>query len=390
MFFFRTLLKAFPPSLKKTFSRVEFVGWLILLAPLALIFSGIFILVIIAIILYLLFIYYVYIPNLKDAYYNLMSDETNFPDGNHTIYPSKGGKSYKKVSIVNGKLHGKYELYYVPHDFQKKKGYKRSLRESGTYKNGEKHGIFNLYYYDGMPFESSRYDNQIKSSTEFKDGLRHGYSKDYFDNGQPSFQSYWEKGVQCGEAITFQRDGKIVRKSNLINGEVKKSTEFYLNGMVRMINKGSNYQFYIWNESLDKSIKKCEFDLSIELGDFKYSGPRAKQKKFNGTWSNYNLNGSIDYELKFSETSGDKAEKTNYDVNGNKESSSFVSCKLISDSILAFHSRFVKDRLIPKNNAKCVYSYNNGIMGPPGINRTYNIEINVITSLEDIIEIEET
>ena len=166
--------------------------------------------------------------------------------------------------------------------------------------------------------------------------------------------------------------------------------EFYLNGMVRMINKGSNYQFYIWNDSLNKSIKKCEFDLSLELGDFRYSGPRAKQKKFIGTWSNYNLNGSIDYELKFSETSSDKVEKTNYDVNGNKESSSFVSCKLISDSILAFHSRFVKDRLIPNNNGKCVYSYNNGIMGPPGVNKTYNIEIDVITSLEDIVEIAKT
>ncbi len=377
MFFFRTILKAFPPSLKETFSRVEFVGWLILLAPLALIFSGIFILVIIAIILYLLFIYYVYIPNLKDAYYNLMSDETNFPDGNHTIYPSKGGKSYKKVSIVNGKLHGKYSEYE-----------NGKLLYKGTYKNGLKDGSYESYfipaYYDK---KSKRY---LAETGSYKDGKIDGYRKYYFDNGQPSFQSYWEKGVQCGEAITFQRDGKIVRKSNIINGEVKKSTEFYLNGMVRMINKGSNYQFYIWNESLDKSIKKCEFDISLELGDSKYSGPIAKQKKFNGTWSNYNLNGSIDYELKFSETSGNKVEKTNYNVNGNKESSSFVSCKLISDSILAFHSRFVKDRLIPNNNDKCVYSYNNGMMGPPGANKTYNIEINVITSLEDIIEIEET
>lgn len=390
MFFLKTILKAIPKGLKTIFSNVDWRGWLFLLVPIGLAISGIYILDIIGIIVCLLIIYFIYIPEIKSAYEDLMSDETNFPDGNHTIYPSKGNKSYKKVSMVNGKLHGKYELYYVPHDFQKKKGYKRSLRESGNYKNGEKHGIFNLYYYDGMPLESSRYDNQIKSSTEFKDGLSHGYSKDYFDNEQPSFQSYWEKGIQCGEAITFQRDGKIVRKSNLINGEVKKSTEFYLNGMVRMINKGSNYQFYIWNESLDKSIKKCEFDLSLELGDFKYSGPRAKQKKFKGTWSNYNLNGNIDYELKFSETSGNKVEKTNYDVNGNKESSVFVSCKLISDSILAFHSRFVKDRLIPNNNDKCVYSYNNGLKGPPGINKTYNIEINVITSLEDIIEIEET
>ena len=378
MFFFRTLLKAFPPSLKKTFSSVEFVGWLILLAPLALIFSGIFILVIIGIILYLLFFYYVYIPNLKDAYYNLMSDEKNFPDGIHTIYPSKGNKkSYKKVSIVNGKLHGEYSKYE-----------NNKLLYTCTYKNDKKHGPYKSYFIPGYYDKKSK--RHLNETGFYSEGKLDGFRKNYFDNGQVSFQSYWEEGVQFGEAITYLIDGKIVRKSNIINGKVKKSTEFYLNGKVRMINKGSNYQFYIWNENLDKSIKKCEFDLSLELDDFKYSGPRAKQKKFKGTWSNYNLNGNIDYELNFSETSGDKVEKINYDVNGNKESSSFVSCKLISDSILGFHSRFVKDRLIPNNNDECVYSYNNGVMGPPGANKTYNIEINVITCLEDIIEIEET
>ena len=378
MFFFRTLLKAFPPSLKQTFSRIEFLGWLILLAPLALIFSGIFILVIIAIILYLLFIFYVYIPNLKDAYYNLMSDETNFPDGNHTIYPSKGNrKSYKKVSKANGKLHGKYSEYE-----------NGKLLYKGTYKNGLKDGLYESYFIPGYYDKKSK--RYLAETGSYKDGKIDGYMKNYFDNGQVSLQSYWENGIQEGEAITYLRDGTVVRKSDLSKGKVVKSTEFYLNGKIRMINKESNYQFYIWNESLDKSIKKCEFDLSLELADFKYSAPQAKQKKFNGTWSNYNLNGNIDYELKFSETSGNNVEKTNYDVNGNKESSSFVSCKLISDSILAFHSKYIRNRLTPNEQGRCFYSYNNGIKGPPGANRNIQIEIDVITSLEDIVEIEET
>ena len=346
MFFLKTILKAITRGLKTIFSNADWRGWLFLLVPIGLAISGIYILDIIGIIVCLLIIYFIYIPEIKSAYEDLMSDEDNFPDGNHTVYSRNYRRSYSKICKVNGKLHGKYSKYVN----------------------------------DKIHFECS-----------YKNGKKDGYSKNYFDNGQVSLQSYWEKGKQEGEAITFLKDGTVVRKSELNNNELIKSTEFYLNGKIRMINIGTKYEFYIWNESLDKSIKKCEFDLSLELVDSTYPGPpRVKQKKFNGIWTNYNLNGNIDYELKFKETSGYKLEKTNYDVNGNKESSIFVSCKLIISSILAFHSRYIRNRLTPNEHGLCFYSYNNGVKGPPGANRNIDIEIDVITSLEDIIEIEET
>ena len=386
MFFLRTILKAIPKSLKQ-FSEVKLIGWLVLLIPVILAFSGIYILDVIGIILCLMFIYFLYLPELKDSYYDLMSDENNFPDGNHTIYPSENNREdFKKVCIVNGKLNGKYSEYV-----------NGKLQYKGTYKNGLKDGSYESYSIPGnYDKKSKRY---LAVNGFYKDDKLYGFRKNYFDNGQVSFQSYWQNGIQCGEAITYLKDGTVVRKSDLSKGKVIKSTEFYLNGKVRMINKGTNYEFYFWDENLDKSIKKCDFDLSLEIEDRKEGVP-TKSNKFNGIWSNYNLDGKIDYELKFPDARNSKIKKINYNINGNIESSSFVSCKLISDSILAFHSKYLKDRLTPGPNGEYFYSYNYDYGGgyfsdtkdtivSPGASRGHNIEINIITSLEDIVEINE-
>ena len=351
MFFLRTILKAIPKSLKQ-FSEVKLIGWLVLLIPVILAFSGIYILDVIGIILCLMFIYFLYLPELKDSYYDLMSDENNFPDGNHTIYPSENNREdFKKVCIVNGKLNGKYSEYV-----------NGKLQYKGTYKNGLKDGSYESYSIPGnYDKKSKRY---LAVNGFYKDDKLYGFRKNYFDNGQVSFQSYWQNGIQCGEAITYLKDGTVVRKSDLSKGKVIKSTEFYLNGKVRMINKGTNYEFYFWDENLDKSIKKCDFDL------------------------------------KFPDARNSKIKKINYNINGNIESSSFVSCKLISDSILAFHSKYLKDRLTPGPNGEYFYSYNYDYGGgyfsdtkdtivSPGASRGHNIEINIITSLEDIVEINE-
>jgi antitoxin component YwqK of YwqJK toxin-antitoxin module len=382
------------------------------------------------------------VEDIKSEYYDLTSDIDKLPDGSHTI--NKRLSTKIKVTKVKGKIHGEYceyylgeleysqiysngvkngnyEKYYVPPShIDSKKGIKRSLIESGSYKNAAPHGIFNTYYRDGLPLWSSRYSEiQIKSSTEYKDGLKHGFRKKYYSDGylldasgKPtlltanvetnivdfiSFSSYYVNGVQEGEELLYEKNGQLVRESQIKDGNTLITKEYYPNGEIRMINKSNEYEFYSWDSDLNKSVKKCKININIIHKTQKYGPMEVTRRRFNETWTNFNSNGTIDYELKFTESDDTDssqywkeektAEKIVYDQSGKIITSNIIKCKLKKNSDLSFYPTYNESRSVA-NNGKYIYSYYTGVMGPPGVG-TGRIEIGNITSLDDVLEIED-
>ena len=400
------------------------------------------------------------IENIKNEYYDLTSDIDNLPNGKHTIYKRNGDKI--KVNKVKGKIHGQYleynkgkleysqtynngvkngnyEKYYVPATYQESK-HKRSLIESGSYKNGMLHGLINIYYHDGDPWSSSIYNKtQIKSSTEYKDGMKHGYLKKYYNEftddiegrygrdervkaeakaeaeskrlqGQGiadlmSSSSYYENNIQQGKELIFERNGQLVSESQLKDGYVLVTKEFYPDGKLRMIYEPNIYEFYSWDSNLNKSVKKCKIDINIIHKTPTYGPKKVEECKFNETWTNFNSNGTIDYELKFIESDdtdsiqnwkGENiadwkeekiAEKIVYDQSAKIITSNIIKCKLKKNSDLSFHPVHNQSRLVT-NIGKYIYSYYTGVKGPPGVG-TARIEIGNITSLDDVLEMED-
>lgn len=404
---------------------------------------------IIADLFFLLAFLFVGIENTKNEYYDLTSDIDNLPNGKHSIHKRMGKKI--KVNKVNGKIHGEYreykdgeleylqtydngvkkgnyEKYYVPGSYNKSNGHKRSLIESGSYKNGMLHGLINIYYHDGDPWSSSIYNKtQIKSSSEYKDGMKDGYLKKYYNEftddiegrygrdkrvkaeaeskrlqGQGiadlmSSSSYYENDIQQGKELIFERNGQLVSESHMKDGSVLITKEFYPDGKLRMIYEPNIYEFYSWDSDFNKSVMNCKIDINIIHKTPRYGPMEVTRRKFNKTWANFNSNGTIDYELKFVESDDTDssqnwkeekiAEKIVYNQSGEIITSNFIKCKLKKNCDLSFHPVHNQSRLLT-NNGKYTYRYQTGMKGPPGVSMA-GIEIGKITSLDDILEIEE-
>ena len=389
------------------------------------------------------------VEDIKSEYYDLTSDIDNLPNGKHSIHKRMGKKI--KVNKVNGKIHGEYreykdgeleylqtydngvkkgnyEKYYVPGSYNKSNGHKRSLIESGSYKNGMLHGLINIYYHDGDPWSSSIYNKtQIKSSSEYKDGMKDGYLKKYYNEftddiegrygrdkrvkaeaeskrlqGQViadlmSSSSYYENDIQQGKELIFERNGQLVSESHMKDGSVLITKEFYPDGKLRMIYEPNIYEFYSWDSDFNKSVMNCKIDINIIHKTPRYGPMEVTRRKFNKTWANFNSNGTIDYELKFVESDDTDssqnwkeekiAEKIVYNQSGEIITSNFIKCKLKKNCDLSFHPVHNQSRLLT-NNGKYTYVYYTGVKGPPGVG-TGRIEIGNITSLDDVLEIEE-
>lgn len=305
----------------------------------------------------LLVFFFSTIEEIQTEYYNLTTDIDSLPNGSHIINKRLGKKI--KVNIVDGKIHGEFLEYY-----------RGQLKFSKTYKNGVKNGPFKTYYIDGRPKMSDKYGKkQLKSSTEYKDGVQHG------------------------EELLYDPNGQLVRKSQIEKGDLLIKTEYFSNGEIRLINRSNLYEFYGWDSDLNKSLIKCKIDIVVIHKPKNYGSSEVAGSRFDGIWTNFNSDGSIDYELKFNKTNNDissvkekTAEKIIYNKSQEIISSNLVKCYLKEESDLSFHSAFEDSRLLVKWDGKYFHSFSTGIKGPPGVGYK-EIEIRNINSLEDILEI---
>lgn len=363
-------LKFFQKAIHITFTdlvkNIQWQGIVFLIVAFLFIISGFVVLQILAALFYILFFYFGPLEAIKQNYRKAFTDENNFPDGNHKVYESSYSKNnYKIINKKNGKLEGEFIRYY-----------NNKIDYTCNYKNGLKDG----------PYRNFGQEGNISFECNYKNGLKDGFYRNFYPNGNISFETFYSNDIQNGDAVTYNKNQLIVRKSQVVDGNVIESYEYYPNGKLRMYNRGNIYEFYLWNDDLKKSMKTCSINLNTVINNIDRMPTYSEKTTCLGIWNNYDFEGSLDYQINFHNQN--EIKKINFSKDGGIESERPIKINLIGNSILSFYSKYAKSRLIPNNEGNYIYTYNNGFMGPPGINQDYDVDIEVINSLSDIIDVE--
>ena len=309
------ILKKIPLIIKLLFFLLLFVG----------IYFKIITILVLLLIASVLFYFHV-----RNQYLDNNNNESYLPDGTHNIY-----------------------IQYV------------SPKVIVSLKSGKRDGIYTQYFIDGI---------QIQFQKQYSNGELNGYSKEFYENGQIKSHSMWKEGKQNGLALSYNSDGLLIRKSNLINDEYDKVEEYYKNGNFRLTNFKENYTFFSENNQ-----KNCEI-----VAD-------ANSNKPKGIWINYNENEIINYKLNFDfdnfdNQSNDKVLKTTYDKSGNLLTSSIVTFKVKSNY---FHYNFSHNYFRERFDNK--FEVQGGYKGPPGAPgfTTRIVNMYSISCIDDLLDIDD-
>jgi len=148
------------------------------------------------------------------------------------------------------------------------------------------------------------------------------------------------------------------------NGLVK---EYFKNGGLKFLKDKNKYTFYNEDNNL-----KCEIYIT---GYYNYIG----------IWKNYREDGTIEYELDFDDPTSDvknnMVSKTIFTKGGELFSKNPVSYKDISGSHLLYCSEDSDSR-----REGGLFNQPPRFKGPPGPNGSFTIDLNPISSIEDIIK----
>mgnify|MGYP001268249472 CR=1 FL=1 len=220
-----------------------------------------------------------------------------------------------------------------------------------------------------------------------KNGKRNGLYQKYYKNGNLKAEINYENGIQEGKTISYRQDGSMFRKSNFVNGKYSgDGFEYYVNRNTKMIFNGDKYIFFS-----EDGIKRCEVFISIESVNnqiFATKKPVFTGKWTNkGIWKNYMEDGSIDFELSDWNHRTNQVMKKTFTGYKDMCETALVNFNILEFAHLKFLPHFFAER---RDNRK--YSWNSGIMGPPGASSwgVTPIEIKPILSIEDIISLNET
>ena len=126
---------------------------------------------------------------------NLISNvnwEKGLKDGISKLYRSNG-KLQKEQIYENGKLNGKYTIYYAD----------GIIAERGKMKNDKKEGIVYTYYRTGA----------VESKINYRNGLIHGKSIFYNSDGEITVSRKYKNGEVAGDLVSNEHKKKIGIKS---------------------------------------------------------------------------------------------------------------------------------------------------------------------------------
>lgn len=234
-------------------------------------------------------------------------------------------------------------------------------KENGKYivnlVNGKRHGSFIEYCRNG----------QIKKDCNYINGKRHGFYKTYYDNGNLKNQLHYNNDTldEDERFHSFYDNKAKYREGNFgENGLVK---EYFKNGGLKFLKDKNKYTFYNEDNNL-----KCEIYIT---GYYNYIG----------IWKNYREDGTIEYELDFDDPTSDvknnMVSKTIFTKGGELFSKNPVSYKDISGSHLLYCSEDSDSR-----REGGLFKQPPRFKGPPGPNGSFTIDLNPISSIEDIIK----
>ena len=261
------------------------------------------------------------ITQVKDEYMRLIKKEKYLKDGCHLRY------------FDNNKKQVKFEINII---------------------NGQKHGPVKSYYENG----------QIEKDYNCTNGKKHGPFKSHHENGNLKNQLHYKNGNENGQFHSFYDNKAKYREGNFDkNGLVK---EYFKNGNLKFLKDKNKYTFYDEDNNL-----KCETHIE-------------DSNSFFGKWKNYREYGTIEYELDFDDSNSDKVTnkvvKTIFTKGGEIFSENIVSYSTIKMAEVNFINYYANIRM-----DKSIYSWNTGMIGPPGLYRK-SINLKPIISIEDIIK----
>ena len=96
------------------------------------------------------------------------------------------------------------------------------------------------------------------SATLNENNKKNGEEKFFHEDGSIKNICYWENGVQQGPAYTYDKQGNLIRKSNLVNGEYQgEQIEYYPSGAIKIKRIYKN----------DEIVEEQEYDLLGNLKD---------------------------------------------------------------------------------------------------------------------------
>jgi antitoxin component YwqK of YwqJK toxin-antitoxin module len=111
---------------------------------------------------------------------------------------------------------------------------------------------------------------------------KNGEEKVFYEDGSIKNICYWENGVQQGSAETFNENGKLIKKSNIVNGNYHgEQIEYYPSGNIKI------RRFWVDN------FKSQEYEYNLDgdlICEYKNDGNKVKQ-------TNYYKNGNIRFQV---------------------------------------------------------------------------------------------
>ena len=294
------------------------------------------------------------ITQVKDEYMRLIKEEKYLKDGCHLRYFDNNKKQVKfEINIINGQKHGPVKSYYE----------NGQIKRDCNFIDGKGHGSFKSYYENG----------QIEKDYNCTNGQKHGPFKSYHENGNLKNQLHYKNGNENGQFHSFYDNKAKYRDGNFDkNGLVK---EYFKNGNLKFLKDKNNYTFYDEDNNL-----KCDVELE------EVTKNRGSYLLYRGIWKSYRLDGTTDYELDFEDGASTfsgyegKVIKTIFTKGGDFFSKNIVSYSKINMAEVNFINYYANIRM-----DQSIYSWNTGIIGPPGLYRK-SINLKPIISIEDIIK----
>ena len=120
------------------------------------------------------------------------------------------------------------------------------------------------------------------SATLNENNKKNGEEKFFHDDGSIKNICYWENGVQQGPAYTYDKQGNLIKKSNLVNGGYHgEQIEFYPSGNTKIRR--------IWVDN----FKSEEYEYTLDgdlICEYNNDGKKVKQ-------TNYYKNGNIRFQV---------------------------------------------------------------------------------------------
>ena len=253
---------------------------------------------------------------------------------------------------------------------------KKRIKSVLNIKNGKRDGICKF---------NSRYGvaNEIKYVINYKDGVKHGIEEEYYSDGRLRQKLNWENGKQMGEVVTYFKNGTIFRISNILNDVITDTKEFFHDGSLRFIKKENKYEFYDHNGSISLIGFMIISDYDVpDYGDpfknhfIEYVKPYGKWKVFKES--------ILEFELEFKNPLNEN-DVGNVKVKNIIESNTVeMNYQFNTDSLVMFDSKFVYTRNSLDDSDDYIHFANNGIMGPPGANKSKTVDYKYI-DIDDLI-----